>query len=128
MLKLFGFTDTFIELISNYLSGGKATINLENGSFTNFFDINKGIGQGLSLSVLIFILSIEPLLLKINNSNTLSPIELQDWDVTDRSEAFADDLTVFTNDNLQEIKNLEQIINDFGMISSLTLNKAKTSI
>ena len=69
MLKLFGFSNEFIKIISNYLIGGKATINLENGNFTQFFDIEQGIGQGLPLSVLIFILSIEPLIIKIVHTN-----------------------------------------------------------
>ena len=128
MLKLFGFSNEFIKIISNYLIGGKATINLENGNFTQFFDIEQGIGQGLPLSVLIFILSIEPLIIKIVHTNNLKKLEWEGWGEADRTEAFADDMSVFTHFDLEDIRNLTTILDTFGRISNLKLNKAKTSI
>ena len=113
MLKFFRFSNDFALTIENYLRGGKATINLENRNYSALFEIEQGIGQGLPLSVLIFILSIKPLILKIVHTKTLKEFDWENWEKTDRSEAFANDMTVFTQFELQDIINLTTILDDF---------------
>ena len=59
-LDFFGFNKKFIEIIENYLDGGKSCVDIEDGSYTNFFNIEIGVGQGMPLSVLLFKLQLNP--------------------------------------------------------------------
>ena len=127
-LTFFGFNLDFVNIIENYFKGGRATVNLENGNFSPFFDIEQGVGQGLSLSVLIFIVCVEPLLIKLNFTDSLTELNWPDWSKTDRSECFADDMNVFINYNRDDILQLNNIITEFGSLSNLKLNPKKTSI
>ena len=38
-LEFFGFNKKFIEIIENYLEGGKSCVDIKDGSYTNFFNI-----------------------------------------------------------------------------------------
>ena len=129
ILDLFGFNEQFIGIIKNYLENGGAFIDIEEGHFTQQIKIDIGVGQGLPLSVILFILAIEPLIIKINSTTQLSKLCCSDtWREQDRVEGFADDLSIFINNNPNDIKELANIINRFGIISSLTLNYSKTII
>ena len=96
-LEFFGFNKKFIEIIENYLEGGKSCVDIEDGSYTNFFNIEIGVGQGMPLSVLLFIIAIEPLFLKLINSNSLGQFPVEHWSKEDRVEGFADDLSTSKN-------------------------------
>ena len=99
--------------------------------YTDFFKVMRGTGQGNPLSCLIFILVIEILLLKINNSPTLTTLELDlfnEFSVQNRALGFADDLNVLINDNESDLLNLNKILCDFGKISNLKLNEKKTKL
>ena len=83
-----------------------------------------------TLSCLIFILVIEILLLKLNNSPSLEPLNLTLFNkvrVHNRALGFADDLNCFINDNEQDLHSLNKILKDFGSISNLNLNEKKTN-
>ena len=54
---------------------------------SDFFEIEQGIGQGLLLSVLIFIISIEPLIIKLIHTKKLKKVDLDDWESTNKAEA-----------------------------------------
>ena len=103
---------------------------MDDNSFTDFFSIGRGTGQGNPLSCLIFILIIEILLLKLNHSPSLEPLNLtlfnKVW-VHNRALGFADDLNCLINDNEQDLINLKKILKDLGSISNLNLNEKKTN-
>ena len=68
---------------------------MDDNTFTEFFKIEKGTGQGNPLSCLIFILVIEILLLKLNKSPSLSSLDLTLFNkFNERAMGFADDLKV----------------------------------
>ena len=104
---------------------------MEDNLYTDFFKVRRGTGQGNPLSCLIFILVIEILLIKLNNSPTLTSLELDlfnEFSVQNRALGFADDLNVLINNNERDLLNLNKILNDFGKISNLNLNEKKTKL
>ena len=102
-LEFFGFNRNFIEIIEKYLEGGKSCVDIDDGSYTNFFDIEIGVGQGMPLSVLLFIIAIEPLFLKLTNSDSLGRFHLDHWTKDDRIEGFTDDATIFLRPKISEL-------------------------
>jgi hypothetical protein len=113
--------------------------------------MKKGVRQGLPFSPLIFILSIDILIkkldgilngIKIDNKDTteciVSNSKLSDnksfklnssspSSITVKSLAFADDIAVF-NSNKDDMRNSLQILSEFASFSNLRLNQRKTII
>ena len=131
VLNFFGFPPHFVIAIKNYLSDNLSCIVMDDNSYTNFFKIKRGTGQGNQLSCLIFILVIEILLIKLNHSPALAPLDLSLFNKMSlrfRSLGFADDLNCLVNDNEQDLSTLNKIIQDFGKMSNLNLNEKKTKL
>ena len=102
---------------------------MDDNSYTEFFRIKHGTGQGNPLSCLIFILVIEILLIKLNNSPSLAPLDLMLFNkigLNNRSLGFADDLNCLVNDTSLDLLNLNKVIKNFGSMSNLKLNEKKT--
>jgi hypothetical protein len=113
--------------------------------------MKKGVRQGLPFSPLIFILSIDILIkkldgilngIKIDNEDTteciVSNSKLSDnksfklnssspSSITVKSLAFADDIAVF-NSSKDDMLNSLQILSEFASFSNLRLNQRKTII
>ena len=131
VLRHFNFPPQFIRVIKNYLEDNLSCVIMEDNSFTKFFKIGKGTGQGNPLSCLIFILVIEILLIKLNHSPSLQPLNLTLFNrvsLESRALGFADDLNCLINDNEQDILSLKNILDVFGGMSNLKLNEKKTKI
>ena len=104
---------------------------MDDNSVTNFFKIMRGTGQGNPLSCLIFILIIEILLIRLNHSPALAPLDLNLFNKMSlrfRSLGFADDLNCLINDNEHDLDSLYMIISNFGKLSNLNLNEKKTKL
>ena len=83
---------------------------MDDNTFTEFFKIEKGTGQGNPLSCLIFILVIEILIIKLSNSPSLSPLNLtlfNKFRLNERALGFADDLNCLINDNEHDLRSLK---------------------
>ena len=101
---------------------------MDDNTYTDFFKVMRGTGQGNPLSCLIFILVIEVLLIKLNYSPSLDTLDLNLFNklnLKNRSFGFADDLNVLINDNERNLLSLNNILNDFGKMSNLNLNEKK---
>ena len=119
VLRHFNFPPQFVRVIKNYLKDNLSCIVMDNNSFTDFFKIEKETGQGNPLSCLIFILVIEFLLLKLNYSPSLKPLNLtlfNKFRLHNRALGFADDLNCIINDNEQDLHSLKKILKMFGII------------
>ena len=99
---------------------------MDDNTFTEFFRIEKGTGQGNPLSCLIFILVIEILLIKLNKSLSLSLLNLtlfNKFRLNERALGFVDDLNCHINDNEHDLRSLKSILQDFENVSNLKLNE-----
>ena len=131
VLNFFEFPPQFVAAIKNYLSDNLSCIIMDDNSVTNFFKIMRGTGQGNPLSCLIFILIIEILLIRLNHSPALAPLDLNLFNKMSlrfRSLGFADDLNCLINDNENDLASLYKIIQDFGKLSNLNLDEKKTKL
>ena len=96
-----------------------------NGGFmTNYFEISRGVRQGCPLSPSLFVLSVELSALKIRQNPNCGGIQLPN-DQEVKISQFADDTTIITS-NVDSLKSHLQVIDWFGTVSGLKLNKKKT--
>ena len=96
-----------------------------NGGFlTTYFNISRGVRQGCPLSPLLFILATELLAIKIRQDSNCKGISLPD-DQKVKISQFADDTTIIT-ENVESLKPHLKILDRFGNVSGLKLNKKKT--
>jgi hypothetical protein len=88
-LFAFGFSTHFCSLIKNMYKNQTATIS-DKGIISESFSLERGVRQGDPLSPLLYIISLEPFLRKVNstiNGITLNPVTL-------KAKAYADDTTI----------------------------------
>ena len=94
------------------------------GFMTNYFKVSRGVRQGCPLSPLLFVLAVEILALKIRQNQLCRGIELPDGQNAKITQ-FADDTTLILKDTTS-LRNAMKIVNSFGVLSGLQLNKKKT--
>ena len=94
------------------------------GFMTNYFKVSRGVRQGCPLSPLLFVLAVEMLALKIRQDQLCRGIELPNGQNAKISQ-FADDTTLILEDTTS-LRNAMNIVNSFGVLSGLQLNKKKT--
>ena len=125
-LKRFNFGSNFIRWIKTLYCEPIAFVK-NNGWISEEFSQTRGIRQGCPVSALLFILSIETLSLKIKQSNTYPALKLNmNNRVVDlRIKQFADDTTLFIK-KLEKLGLALSIVDDFGKVSGLGLNREKT--
>ena len=94
------------------------------GFRTSCFKVSRGVRQGCPLSPLLFVLAVEMLALKIRQDQLYWGIELPEGQNAKISQ-FADDTTLILED-ITSLRNGMNIVNSFGVLSGLQLNKKKT--
>ena len=94
------------------------------GLMTNYFKVSRGARQGCPMSPLLFVLAVEMLALKIRQDQLCRGIELPNGQNAKISQ-FADDTTLILEDTTS-LRNAMNIVNSFGVLSGLQLNKKKT--
>lgn len=97
---------------------------INNGHYTSFFPLYRGVRQRCPLSPYLFILTIEPLANKIRKETEIQGIILGDTEC--KISLYADDMTLLLNPSPGNIENCFEIIDEFSQISGLKLNKKKT--
>ena len=94
------------------------------GFMTNYFKVSRGARQGCPLSPLLFVLAVEMLALKTRQDQLCLGIELPNGQNAKISQ-FADDTTLILEDTTS-LRNAMNIVNSFGVLPGLQLNKKKT--
>ena len=92
------------------------------GFMTNYFKVSRGVRQGCPLSPLSFVLAVEMLALKIRQDQLCRGIELLNG-----QNAKSQNLTTLILEDTTSLRNAMNIVlNSFGVLSGLQLNKKKT--
>ena len=122
-LEAFNFGDNFKKWVSVLYNNVQSSV-MNGGFMTNYFEISRGVWQGCPLSPSLFVLSVELLALKIRQNPNCGGIQLPN-DQEVKISQFADDTTITTS-NVDSLKSHIQVIDWFGTVSGLKLNKKKT--
>jgi len=126
VLTKFGFKSNFINMVKTLYNDICSSV-MNNGWQSKFFKRQRGIWQGCPLSSLLFILIAEILATKLRSCNQYEGIMIKcNQHVRNiKITQLADDTTIFLK-NTNEIPVVINIIDEFGLISGLKLNKQKT--
>ena len=132
ILKFFGFSNKIINWIMTLLKDFTVEI-VQAGNISKSIDIGRGCRQGDPIASLLFILCIEILLIKIRTSKNVKPFQLtyqlnpfKREVVKKYMEGFADDITLSIENTKESLVGVTKVIEDFGQISGLRINKDKT--
>lgn len=123
------FPEGFVEKIMMCLSTVSFSF-LINGGSHGFIKGRRGLRQGDPMSPLLFVIGMEYL------SRALGEMGKQkEFGFHSRNKGlrlnhlcFADDLMIFCKANVQSTKLIKDVIDDFGRVSGLCINKAKSHI
>uniref|UniRef100_A0A803T1S1 Reverse transcriptase domain-containing protein n=1 Tax=Anolis carolinensis TaxID=28377 RepID=A0A803T1S1_ANOCA len=95
-----------------------------NGKVTEELEIGKGTRQGCPLSPLIFIMTLETLLINIRSNEELQGTTIQG--VQYKIQAYADDIICFIGDPAKKGEKWISIIKEYGEVAGLMINMNKT--
>ncbi len=121
-LKHFNFGDSLIQWVSLFYKDSKSRI-INNGNFSEFFNVKKGVRQGCPLSAYIFILCIEILSRKVDNNTDITGLILGHTET--KQTLFADDASFMLDGTQKSFTELVKTLDQFAEISGLRLNKGK---
>ena len=125
-LLKFGLPQSFIKWVKTLYNGIKGCI-LNNGWISETYSIFRGIRQGCPLSSIIFVIAVEILACRIRQDTGIKgfQIKLDSKTHSLKISQLADDTTLFLKSK-QEISLALNLIEEFGTLSGLKLNKSKT--
>ena len=123
VINSFNFGVSFQRWVNVFYNNIQSCV-MNNGISTGYFPIKRGVRQGDPLSSILFVISMEVLLINIRENNDIRGININQGN-TLKLSCYADDLTCFPGD-IESAKNILQILDDFHSCSSLKVNVEKT--
>ena len=123
VLKSFGFGQQFIQWF-NVLYKNACSCVLNNGNFSDFFQLGRSCRQGDPLSPYLFILAIEPLASEIKRNNIIRGI-LCDKEMI-KIGLYADDTFLMLDGSESSLRESILVLNHFHVHSGLKINLDKT--
>ena len=121
-LNKFNFGTEFRKWIKVLYCNSESAV-LNNGYFTRFFKLERGVRQGCPLSAYLFLLVVELLACEIRCNTAINGIPLKNNEL--KISQMADDTTIFLN-NSKSIPILLQLLEQFALCSGLNTNVEKT--
>jgi hypothetical protein len=127
--KFYGFGDNFINMLEVLGNNRQACVILEDSSYTKNFMLGKGRPQGdppspiqynLAEQILLFKIELSPLIRPLITAQDSPALRLQRRTApeaaraTSTADAFADDTSVCTLLDYNDLNELKQILSDFG--------------
>lgn len=132
VLETFNFPKKFINFIFAILQEGVSQVILPNGNFSKGFQIKSGVRQGDTISPLLFVLSIEPIIRAILNDDNIKGYKIpkkikklfpnQNF-IPSKILAYADDVTFIGS--LEDLNKCIILFNIFCEASGAKLNFGK---
>ena len=127
VLKRMGFGDYFIGWLRILYKNANSAI-ITNGYISEYFQIQRGVRQGDSLSALLYILQAEPLSNEIRESPEIQGIHLKSTDQSQEEyliSQYVDDTNIMLK-NKSMVQRCLNIISDFNKASGSKTNLSKT--
>ena len=123
-LRYFEFGENFIKWIKILYTDIESCI-LNNGFCSERFTIERGVRQGDPLSPYLFILATEILTLNLKNNPDINGIKIDGTEYL--SSLYADDSSLFLDDDENTFNCCMRTLNDFAKCSGLKVNLQKTT-
>uniref|UniRef100_A0A803K2L7 Reverse transcriptase domain-containing protein n=1 Tax=Xenopus tropicalis TaxID=8364 RepID=A0A803K2L7_XENTR len=121
----YGLGEQFIQWVKLLYQSPIAKVRV-NGYTSPEFSLTRGTRQGCPLSPLLFALAIEPLAIKIRQSQNITGLKL--GEVEERISLYADDVLLYLDSPGNSLQNVLQVVNQFGTFSGLKINWEKSSV
>ena len=123
-LKAYNFGSNFINWINVIYNNVLSCVG-NNGFYSSYFKLTRGIRQGCPISALLFILVVETLAIKIRQEKSLHGIKINNIEL--KLCQLADDTTLFLKDR-NSIGKAFTILKKFELNSGLKVNMEKSTI
>ena len=120
-LKKYGFGEDFIDRIKVLMRNQESCV-INGGHTITYFHLERGARQDDPISAYLFILALELFFILIKSNKNIHGINIFNHDFL--YTAYAEDTTFFLKD-LDSIKNVLEILNQFYMVSRLCPNFSK---
>eukprot|EP00253_Pinus_taeda_P014726 PITA_14726 len=130
VLESFGFCRRWIDWIHNLISSPIFSI-LVNGIPSKPFSASRGLRQGDPLSPFLFILAAEGLgrfIKRERESGKIKGLKLWGHNLCLTHQQFVDDIMLFGEPTVKEVKHLRKILDIFAEASGLEINKDKSRV
>lgn len=124
VLQKMNISERILDLIKTCYQYMTSTV-LVNGHFTNLINIQRAVRQGCPLSMLLFIIAIDPLIKAINTDRKIKGLTIPSVKKEAKVMAHADDITCVCTDE-RSITQLMHKIQLFEKASGLKINMQKT--
>ena len=121
VLKKIGFGQNFIRCIETITNSQESCV-INGGNTTQYFNLERGAGQGDPVSAYLFIIALEILFILIKSNNDIQGLEI--FNHIFLYSAYADDTTFFLKNN-ESIRELINVFNILFSFSGLKPNLSK---
>ncbi len=119
VLSKFGFGPKFMSWVRLLYSSPTAAV-VTNKLCSQYFPLSKGTSQGCPLSPLLFVLAIEPLSIKLKNTQSIHGNNRMGME--NKVSLNADDLLIYLSDPLTCNHEILKILNGFSIFSGHKIN------
>ena len=124
-LKFFNFGDKICSWVNTlYRNCSSCVIN--NGHFSQFFQVTRGVRQGCPLSPYLFVICVEMLAIAIRNNKNIKGVNINGEIF--KILQYADDTTLTLSPGVDNIDNALSLFRSFELISGLKINIDKTEL
>ena len=121
-LERFNFGPSFIKWIQTFYNNLSSCV-LNNGFFSNPFQLERGVSQGDPLSPYLFLIAIEIMAISIRTNEQIEGIKIGKDET--KYLLYADDMTA-TLANISSVEKVIQTLDNFEKCSGLKMNLSKT--
>ena len=124
-LTFFNFGPDFKHWV-NTIYGNANSCVTNDGHFSKYFSLSRGVRQGCPLSPYLFIMCAEIFSIMIKGNDIISGITIGDSNI--KILLYADDAVIITNGSKESIKELCHVLEKFSKASGLIVNLDKSFI